>query len=799
MKKKLKFKVNEAKWSKFWEKEQVYRFKLEKNKEIYSIDTPPPTLSGKMHIGHVFSYTQQDIIARYQRMKGKNVFYPFGTDDNGLATEKLVEKENKIKIFDVGRKNFIKLCQKTIKRLRPDFINDWKNIGMSCDFSLEYSTISSEVQKISQTYFIDLYKKNRAYRKKSPTVWCPFCQTAIAQAEMEDKEKESIFNEIVFQVDQEKIVIATTRPELLPSCVALFVSPNDKRFKKFLGKQAVVPIFNQKVKIMEDKLVDPEKGTGAVMCCTFGDLNDIEWFLSYNLPLKISINRNGKLNEIAGQFQGLTIKQAREEIIAELKKRKQLIKEKNITHTVNVHERCGTSIEIIPTTQWFVKYLDLKKDFLKLGEKLSWTPLHFRSRYFNWVKGLKWDWCISRQRYFGIPFPVWYCQHCQKEVLAKESDLPVDPLQTQPKTKCCGKNDFIPEKDVLDTWATSALTPQITQELIKNKETRKKLFPMSLRPQAHDIINFWLFYTLARSKIHFNKLPWQKAVISGFVLDNKGEKMSKSKGNVIDPREVISKYSADALRYWTSVVGFGEDLRWDEKEVNNGKKLLIKIWNVFKFSMIHFKSYQPITNKNKIKFEEEDKWILSKLEKTLTSYIKFFEKYQYQKARKALDDFFWNNFCANYIEMVKNRLYNKKRNFLASQFTIYHCLLEIIKLYAPFIPFLTEELYQEYFKKFEKKKSVHLLKISSKEKNLSFSQAGKEIDKIIEIIYAVRKFKSENKLSLSQKISLIEIETKQKNIKKYFEIIKDTLMVHKINKGKGNIKVNDYCSIKISI
>jgi valyl-tRNA synthetase len=790
------FNVDEKKWSRYWQKEKIYKFQPKKNQEIYSIDTPPPTLSGKMHIGHAFSYTQQDIIARYQRMRNKSVFYPFGTDDNGLATEKLVEKENKIRIFDIGRKDFIKLCQKTIKKLRPDFIKDWKDIGMSCDFSLEYSTISQEVQKISQAYFIDLYKKNRVYRKKSPTIWCPVCQTAIAQAEMEDKEKQSFFNEISFKVNQDEIIIATTRPELLASCVALFVHPSDKRFKKFLGKQALVPIFNQKVKIMQDKLVDPEKGTGAVMCCTFGDLNDIEWFLGYNLDLRISINNDGKLNELAGPFQGLSINQAREKIIEELKKRKQLIKQEQIKHTVNVHERCGTAIEIIPTKQWFIKYLDLKKEFLKMGDKLSWTPLHFKSRYSNWVKNLKWDWCISRQRYFGVPFPVWYCQHCQKEVLAKKSDLPIDPIQTKPKAKCCGKNDFIPEKDVFDTWATSALTPQISQSLIKNKIIRKKIWPMSLRPQAHDIINFWLFYTLARSKIHFNKLPWQKTVISGFVLDEKGEKMSKSKGNVVDPREIISKYSADALRYWASGIGFGEDLRWSEKEVNNGRKLIIKISNIFKFSMIHLKNYQP---SKKTKFEPEDEWILSKLEKTLKNYLDCFEKYQYQKARKLVDSFFWNDFCANYIEMIKSRLYNKKRNFSAALFVLYHCLFEIIKLYACFIPFLTEEIYQQYFKKFNKEKSVHLTKLSQPNKKLFFSQSEKNIDQIIEIIQAIRKFKSENNLALSQEISLLEIETKQKDIEKYFEMIKDVLSIKEIKINKGNIKVNKIFSIKISV
>src|SRR6056297_417800 len=339
------------KWRKYWEENNIFKFNPNQKGEIYAIDTPPPTISGKMHIGHAFSYTQQDIIARYHRMKGENVFYPFGTDDNGLPTEKLIEKKKNVNIFDMERDEFVELCQKTIKEVRPEFIEGWKKIGMSCDFDLDYSTISEDVRKISQKYFIDLFDKDRIYRKESPTLWCPECQTAIAQAEMEDAEEKSKFNDIKFSLkDGGEVIIATTRPELLPSCVAIFVHPNDERYKNLIGKKAIVPLFEQEVEIIGDETVDTEKGTGIVMCCTFGDTTDIEWYLAHDLPLRVSINKEGKMTEEAGKYKGLTVKEAREEILKDLDKADILLGQKEITHTVNVHERCDSEIEILPAT-----------------------------------------------------------------------------------------------------------------------------------------------------------------------------------------------------------------------------------------------------------------------------------------------------------------------------------------------------------------------------------------------------------------------------------------------------------------
>ncbi|MBU0761625.1 MAG: class I tRNA ligase family protein, partial [Candidatus Altiarchaeota archaeon] len=455
----------EPRWQKFWEDEGVYQFDPDSAAEVYSIDTPPPTVSGKMHLGHAFSYSQQDFIVRYKRMRGFNVFYPFGTDDNGIPTERLVEKEKKVRARDMDRQEFVKLCLKTLEEeLRPKYISDWKRIGMSCDWRIFYTTINTHCQKISQKSFIDLYGAGREYRKDAPTMWCPECQTGISQVECQDKELDSYFNDIVFKVDGKDLVIATTRPELLPACVAVFYHPQDERYIGYAGKKAKVPLFNFEVPLLPDERADPEKGTGVVMCCTFGDQTDMEWQKAHNLPIKEAITPNGKMTDLAGKYEGLKIVEARKEITKDLKEAGLLLSQKPIKHNVNVHERCGYEIEYLKSKQWFIKYLDLKDEMIEWGKQLNWYPEYMRHRFDHWVNGLQWDWLISRQRYFGVPFPVWYCGKCDEIILAREEDLPVDPLvDAPPVTSCpkCGHQKFTPEKDILDTWATSSLTPHL--------------------------------------------------------------------------------------------------------------------------------------------------------------------------------------------------------------------------------------------------------------------------------------------------------------------------------------------------
>jgi len=744
----------------FWDKEGIYSFDPNSKNEIYSIDTPPPTVSGKMHIGHSFSYSQQDFVARFQRMLGKNIFYPFGTDDNGLATERMIEKMKNVKGQFMKRKEFVELCLKTLEEIRPDFVYDWKRIGISADFNIFYTTINEHSQRISQKSFLDLYKMGRIYRKKAPFIWCPECQTAIAQVEMKDNERDSNMVYMKFDTNlNEQITIATTRPELLPACVAIHIHPDDKRYKKFIGAKARIPFSNREVTITSNKDVDMNFGSGIVYHCTFGDMDDVKWLEELNIePIEI-LNKDGMLNEKAGRFNGLHIKKARQSVIDALKEEGRIEMLEPIRHVVNVHERCETDIEILSTEQWFIKYLDLKNDFIKYGRKVIWYPNHMRARYENWINGLKWDWNISRQRHFGIPIPVWYCKKCSEIIVADEKQLPVDPLVNKPIKKCkCDSSEFIGEKDVLDTWATSSLTPDIAIELF-DKKLRKKLFPMSLRPQAHDIITFWLFNTVVKSYFHHRDIPWKNVMISGWALDPHGKKMSKSKGNVIDPRDMIKKYSADALRFWAAGSRLGDDLPFQEKDLVTGNKFIIKIWNASKLAFIHLGDYKL---EKPAKLELVDRWLLSKLSKVVQEATENFINYEYMHTKLETETFFWHTFCDNYLELIKDRLYNVdkrgKEARLSAQYTLYHSLLAIIKLMAPIMPFITEELYQLYYKKHEKAKSAHLTKWP--ELNMIDEHAEHIGDFVVAVIEFVRKKKTENKKSLKYPVKKLIIRSK---------------------------------------
>ncbi len=779
------FKESEKRWLEYWEKNKIYFFNKNKKNKIYSIDTPPPTLSGKMHIGHAFSYSQQDFIVRYHRMNGENVYYPFGTDDNGLPTERLVEKLKNVSSLRMQRNDFIELCNKTIKELKPDFIQDWKNIGMSCDFSNSYSTIDKHSIKTSQKSFIDLYNKKLVYQQEAPSMWCVYCQTAIAQADLEDKEQDSTFNNIYFKLDnEEKIIIATTRPELLAACVCVFVHPQDKKNKSLIGKSVIVPLFGQKVKVYSDESVDVEKGTGILMVCSFGDKKDVEAIKKRNLQPRIIFTKDGRLNELAGEYKGLKIKEARNKILEDLDTKKLLVNKKQIKHVVNVHERCGTEIEFLTTKQWFIKILENKKKFLDVGKKIKWYPETMRLRYENWIEGLNWDWCLSRQRHFGVPFPIWYCKKCSKILLAEEKELPVDPLFNNPTKKCmCGSNEFIGEKDVMDTWATSSVTPEIVLNWINDKEYEiefQKIHPMSLRPQAHDIIRTWAFYTIIKSIYHHNKIPWKDIVISGHVLDPKGESMHKNKGNVVEPKPVLEKYGADALRYWAASSKLGEDLRYLEKDLITGQKTVTKLWNSNKFGLIFLKDYKFKKNK---KLEIIDKWILGKLSETIKNATESFKNYEYNKAKSEVDKFFWHSLCDNYLEIIKDRLYNNKRTKKekeSAKYTLYIVLRDILKLFAPIMPFITEEIYQNYFKENEKYESIHLSKWP--EFYIIDRNAIKIGNEFVEVLKEVRQTKAKLGKSLKEIVKILTV--KGNNLKNVEEDLKAVTKAEKIIYGK---------------
>ncbi len=759
----------EPKWQQYWEEQEMYVFHANAKKETYSVDTPPPTVSGKMHLGHAFSYTQQDIVVRYQRMRGKNIFFPFGTDDNGLPTERLVEKKKNILSTRMSRQEFVNICNEVIEQEKPLFIQSWKNIGMSADFKRSYSTINKHCQITSQASFIDLFHKGRIYQQESPVSWCVACQTAIAQAEFENVDLTSHFNDIVFKCGAQDLVIATTRPELIPACVALFHHPDDARYATFKGKFATVPLFNYEVPILADEAVDKDKGTGLMMVCTFGDKEDVDKWFRYNLPLRVALTKDGRMNELALEFKGLKLKEARKGIVDKLKEQGLLLHQKEITHAVNVHERCKTELEFLKTKQWYIKILDQKEKLLDAANQITWYPEHMKVRYDHWVQNLNWDWCISRQRHFGIPIPIWICNKCSAYMLPEQKELPVDPTAAHPTKKCsCGSFSFTGETDVLDTWATSSLTPEIASNWAHQGEYNfnHEQKPFDLRPQAHDIIRTWLFYTIVKSMYHHNRIPWKKVMISGHAQDSKGRKMSKSLGNIIEPMEMISKYSADALRFWAAGSKLGDDLPFMEKDLMTGQKFVTKLWNATKFCLTHLDDYKESKT---IKVTEIfDQWILSKLQKAIGECTSSFEQYEYAKSKAAAEAFFWT-FCDYYLEIVKDRLYNPaargEKARQSAQQGLYVSLLSILKLAAPIMPHITEEIYQFYFAPHEQKKSIHISAWPVSNAKLLNQDAEHTGDLGIDIINTVRKYKSEHQWSMKEEITEIVLMSEENNFK----------------------------------
>ncbi len=776
------FKEIENRWRDFWKKEKIYKFNINSKKKIFSIDVPPITPSGKMHIGHVMSYTHFEYIARYKRMQGFEVFFPACFDDNGLPTERYVEETKKVSKATVERNKFREMCFNSATELEKEYSKIFEILGFSWNNDLLYRTINSFCQKQAQRSFIDLYKKGEIYREEEPTIWCPFHQTALAQAEVDDLERRTTLNYLTFEVeDGDKIEIATTRPEFLPACVGIAVHP--EKYK--VGREAIVPIFGQKVKIFRDERVDPEFGTGAVMICTFGDKTDIEWWKAYNLPLKICITKEGKMNELAKEYGGMTIEEARKKIIDNLKEKNILYKQEDLKQRVGVCWRCKTPVEFIVTKQWFVKVLKHKEKLIELGRKLNWYPAFYRKRYEDWVNNLKWDWAISRQRYYGIPFPVWYCKNCGEVVLADDKELPVDPTKNKPK-KCplCNSKEFIPESDVFDTWFTSSITPLINSKWKEDKTFFKELFPMSLRPNGHDIIRSWTFYTILKSYLHLGKLPWKDVMISGHGLDPKGRKMSKSLGNVVEPFDIINKYGADAIRLWATTAKVGEDLPFREEDLKHNKDILIKLWNASRF--IH-----PNTEKlEKPELTLIDKWILTRFSQVVENYHKSFDKYELSEARRITEMFFKHEFCDFYLEMVKYRIY-RDNDKLSAKWTLYELFLGIIKLFAPFIPYITEEIYQKLFKKTEKNLSIHLSSLP--EKIIEDEESLKIGELLKDVTSEVRKWKISNKLSLGKQITKIEITAKEEEIEKLklvLDDIKGTNRVKEVVFKEGEFGVN---------
>ena len=745
-----------------WQSQGIFQFDPQARGKVYSVDTPPPTVSGNLHLGHVYSYSQTDFMARFFRMRGYQVFYPMGFDDNGLPTERLVEKRYGITAAHVGRKAFIEKCLEISTEIEQEYQALWKRLGLSVDWRYSYRSIDAESRKIAQLSFLELYRKGLIYRQEAPTLWCPECQTAIAQAELNDLEREGEMVTLAFQGEGENILrIATTRPELLPACTAVFVHPDDERFRGWTGKEVVVPLIGRRVPVLADERANPTKGAGAVMCCTFGDTVDVEWWYIHHLPLFNAIGRDGRMTGQAGKYSGLETKDARKAIKADLEVAGLLLERQPTAQSVRVHERCDTPVEFIVTRQWFVRVLDHRPDFLAAGEQIQWRPAHMRVRYREWVENLHWDWCISRQRFFGVPFPLWYCADCGEIRLAEESQLPVDPLEQQPPLeRCsCGSTRFLPETDVMDTWATSSLSPQIVGRWLAEPALYQRVYPFALRPQAHEIIRTWAFYTIVKSWYHFGAIPWKTIAVSGWGLAPQGMgKISKSRGGgPAAPAEMIRRYSADALRYWAAGGGFGKDMLINEEKMQAGLRLATKLWNVARFSERFLAGFTPDPAALACA-SPADRWILSRLQGLVERVTGLFEEYEYAAAKNEAEQFFWNDLADNYLEMAKQRLYaeeDPQRD--GARLALHQCLLALVKLFAPVLPHITEAVYLGLFASQEGRPSVHVSawpEPTPSWRDLRAEQAG---ELLVQAASAVRRFKSEHNLPLGSELDRVQL------------------------------------------
>ena len=786
--KKYNAQEKEQKWLDYWRENKVYEFKPD-GRKVYSIDTPPPTVNGKIHIGHIFSYSQTEMMARFKRLMGNNVFYPFGFDDNGLPSERLVEKEQGKRAAEIGREEFSKLCYQTTDKYEAEFQELFSKLGVSTDWNIHYKTVSPSSIKISQRSFLDLVKKGHCYHKESPALWCNECLTSIAQAELETKTVKTLFNYVNFKTESgETFTIATTRPELLPAIVCVFVNPNDAKNKHLIGQTALIPVVNERVPILADEKVAVDKGTGVVMCCTFGDQTDIEWWKKYKLPLKHIFTANGRIKDEVKVYGGLKIKEARAKIIEDLSNAGVLVKQEELEHEVQTHERCGREVEYAVMKQWFIDIIGHKDDFIKIGNEIKWHPEHMHNRYNEWVNNVAWDWCISRQRYFGVPFPVWYCSSCGEPVFAREEDLPVNPLVDKPPVKTCphcGASEFKPETDVMDTWATSSVTPLINMRFGEKENFENILKPMSLRSNASEIIRTWDFYTIVKSFYHFGMRPWDNVMISGFVMANKGEKISKSKGNSkSEPMDLINNYSADVVRYWAASGRLGTDITFSEETLDRGRKLVNKLWNLSKFIEMHLVDFKdkPFND-----YEFMDRWALASFSKMEAGFINYLNDYEVGLALNHLEKFFWN-FCDNYIEIVKHRLYRPEefgeKGRYSGQKTVYTILYKLLQDFSIFFPFITEEIFQGIY---GGEKSIHLTKINPL--NFVDDKAIALGDQIIEIISIARGEKTNHNVSLKTPIANLNLKLSDELTNAVNEAIKDfkaTLFIENLNLGKVN-------------
>src|SRR3954465_2395529 len=804
----------EAKWAPQWEASGTYRFDRTRSREqVYSIDTPPPTVSGSLHVGHVFSYTHTDLVARFQRMRGKAVFYPMGWDDNGLPTERRVQNYYGVRCdpslpydpnftppakpekqpISVSRPNFIELCNRLTGEDEKAFEHLWKTLGLSVDWAMTYATIDKRSQAVSQRAFLHLLKKSLAYQVEAPTLWDIDFKTAVAQAELEDRDMPGAYHRITFRIPagdavrdfgRPHVEIDTTRPELIPACVALVAHPDDARYQSLFGKEVETPLFGVRVPVKAHALADPEKGSGIAMICTFGDITDVTWWRELTLRVRAVIQQDGTLRDVTwgapgwesadsdraqahyDELKRLPAAKARAKIVEQLRVSGNLVGDpRPITHAVKFYEKGDRPLEIITSRQWFIKTIEFREALLARGRELQWHPEYMQTRYENWVHGLNGDWCVSRQRFFGVPFPVWYPVsemgriEFDRPIAAREDQLPIDPSTDVPAGYRADQRGapggFVGGPDVMDTWATSSMSPQIICGWPDDQALFAQTFPMDLRPQAHDIIRTWLFDSVLRAHLEHDSLPWKHAAISGWVLDPDRKKMSKSKGNVVTPMALLEEYGADGARYWAASGRPGADTAFDPAQMKVGRRLAIKILNASKFALMSAEPQGPIT-------AAVDRAMIRNLAALVTDVTAAFEGYDYARVLQRTETFFWG-FCDDYLELVKGRRYGEQdpEGAASANSALTAALSVMLRLFAPFLPYVTEEVWSWW-----REGSIHTAPWPAAEELTSLiadHAAGSAADQqtyawATEVLFEVRKQRSEAKQPLKVPITRVTVK-----------------------------------------
>lgn len=787
-------------WEKKWEDEDIYKYIGDGSRPRYIIDTPPPYPTGLIHLGHVLNWVYIDMNARYRRLKGHDVLFPQGWDCHGLPTEVKVEETHGIKKNDVSRAKFREYCVDLTTKNIASMKSQMKSMGFSQDWNREFITMTPEYMRRTQYSFLKMYNEGLIYQGIHPVNWCPRCETAIAFAEVEYSDNTTFLNYVNFppavedsyddiassqasgkQADPktEGILIATTRPELMSACVAVVIHPEDERYTHLLGKYVEVPLSHQKVKIIADEEVDPEFGTGAVMICTFGDKTDVSWVNKYDLEIIDAIDESGKLTDAAGRYAGMDLQSCKKQTISDLDAEGYLVKQEQVDQNVGQCWRCKTPIEILVKKQWFVAVRDLIQKTKDAADEMNWMPEHMKSRMVNWADSMEWDWCISRQRIFATPIPVWYCKDCGKVILPDVEDLPIDPTQDKPKHACeCGCEEFIGEEDVLDTWMDSSISPLSIAGW--PDEDYVNHFPADIRPQGHDIIRTWTFYTTLRCLALTDQKPFSDVVINGMVFGEDGYKMSKSRGNVIGPEEVIEQYGADALRTWAANSVPGSDVIFDWKDIKHGYRFIRKFWNAFRFISMQIFDEEVSYEEVKDNLDPLDMWILSKLNNLNITVDNAFAQYNFADTIGSIEKFFWHDFCDEYIEAVKYRLYSdvSDESRKAAKYTL-RCVIETsLKLLSPIVPFFVEEVYQ-YFDD----QSIHTTSWPEVNEELISEEMEVKGETTIELIDEVRRFKSASKIPLNAELSEVNIYTSDEDLVDVFNLFDDDI--------RGTLKIND--------